>query len=269
MACRDNSGYTAVSNQMIHYLCTCRLGKEAYTSHRYAYVQTSNNKSQTLCDPTRMLTTMTCQSDSNVLRGLFRFINFFLKDAISALIVSENAGLDDGSSVVLLAANEPPDYSGKNDCGQEDDGVIHIIAGDWSNSWEEEDDGDKRSPDDGPNIDDFTVFAHMPRAWFEFVEHDLADNWDAIRPIKTNSTDVEYAKNGCVASQSNQVEGNAPENSDPNGIQWDSGTGLNLDPQFGSWNQSIAAECKKSSSQGLGCREADELQDDKGANCEE
>lgn len=137
--------------------------------------------------------------DRDVVRGLlWLVVHFLFEDVVSALVVADNAGLDDWAGVVLPTADEPPCRRGNEDCDQENDSVVHVVACDWANSWEEKDDGNKQSPDDGPDVDNLAVFTHVPWTRLEFVEHDLAHNWDAIRPIQTDSADVEYSENSLV-----------------------------------------------------------------------
>jgi len=109
----------------------------------------------------------------------------------------------------------------------------------------------------------------MPWAWLELSEGHLADDWDNITPIKSNSADVEDTRDSGVRSETDQVDGNAEENTNPNGIKRSSGLRIDLDPDVGEWQEAISGESKDSSAQGLHSSEADEFDDDKSADREE
>ena len=84
----------------------------------------------------------------------------------------------------------------------------------------------------------------MPWARFEFAEHDFAEDGNAIAPVKCNGADVEDTSDGCVRSESDQVDGNAPEHRKPHGVNGSSSMPVDDGPDAGAWNESIARKRK-------------------------
>ena len=84
----------------------------------------------------------------------------------------------------------------------------------------------------------------MPRAPFEFAKREFADDGNAVAPVKCNGTDIEDASDGCVGSKSDQVDGNAPEDGNPDGVDGCSGVPIDLGPDSGAWNKSVSRKCK-------------------------
>jgi len=91
----------------------------------------------------------------------------------------------------------------------------------------------------------------MPRAWLEFAKDHFADDRNTIAPVERNCTDVEDTGDGCVGSEPDQVNGNAPEDGDPDGVNRCSGSSVHDRPDTGAWDESIARERKKCTGESL------------------
>ena len=57
----------------------------------------------------------------------------------------------------------------------------------------------------------------MPRAWFELVENELADDWNAVAPVERDCADVENPCDCCVRAEADEIDGDAPKDSNPDG----------------------------------------------------
>ena len=91
----------------------------------------------------------------------------------------------------------------------------------------------------------------MPRAWREFAEDDFAENGNAIAPVQRNCTDVEDTSDGRVGSKSDQIDDNAPEHGDPDGVDGSPSPSVDDGPDPGAWNEAIARERKNCTSERL------------------
>lgn len=47
------------------------------------------------------------------------------------------------------------------------------------------------------------------------MKEELADDWNAVRPVKTDGADVEDSRDGRVAAQSNEVDQDAKKGVEP------------------------------------------------------
>jgi hypothetical protein len=72
--------------------------------------------------------------------------------------------------------------------------------------WEQEDDGHKGGPDASPRVDEGACLAEMPWAPLELAVEELAEDWDAVRPIQADGTNVENGRDGDVAAQTDEVD---------------------------------------------------------------
>lgn len=178
-------------------------------------------------------------------------------------------GFDKRARVEFLAANEPVDTCTEEDEGQENNGVVHVIGSDWSDGWEDEDDTDEECPDAGPGIDKDAPFAHVPWTRFEFAKSHLAEDGDDIRPIKCDGAYIKHTRDGNIGPESDQIDGDAPEDTDPDCVQWSSSEAVDLGPDVREGNQAIAGIGKHGAAQRLRGSKADELQDDERRDREE
>lgn len=75
----------------------------------------------------------------------------------------------------------------------------------------------------------------MPWSRFEFAKRKLAEDWDDIGPVKGNSTDVEDSSDGDVGSETDEVNGDAEEYRNPDGVDGGSRQAIDLGPNVGKW----------------------------------
>lgn len=91
----------------------------------------------------------------------------------------------------------------------------------------------------------------MPRSWRELAKYDFAEDGNAVAPVECDRTDVKDTGDGCVGSESDQINHDAPEYRDPNGVKGCSGPPVDDGPDPGAWNESIARERKDCTSERL------------------
>ena len=125
--------------------------------------------------------------------------------------------LNQRTSIILPATGIPPDQRRDQDRRHEHDGPVHILTRNRADGWQEEDDTDEESPGAGPDVDDIPKFAHVPGARLELAEDDLAEDGDTVRPVERDGGDIEYTRDSGVGTEANQVDGDAPEDAEPNG----------------------------------------------------
>ena len=95
----------------------------------------------------------------------------------------------------------------------------------------------------------------MPWPGDELSEGKLAENGDAIRPIESNGTDIEDTGNSRVGAETDQVDDDAPEDGDPDGVQRSAGQGVDLGPDVGEGQEAVTGEGEDGTAEGLlrGC----------------
>ena len=109
----------------------------------------------------------------------------------------------------------------------------------------------------------------MPRTWLETATNELADDGDAVRPVQSNGTDVEDGRNGDVGTESDQVDGGAEDDRQPDGNDRGVGALVNDLPVLGSWEQTIAREGEDGTGQRLNGNHADGVDDEESAHSED
>lgn len=108
----------------------------------------------------------------------------------------------------------------------------------------------------------------MPRPGLEAAKDDLAEDGDAVAPVEGNGADVEDAQDSRVAAQADEVNGNTPEDGDPDCIERGTGAPVDLGPDVAKGEEAVARKGKDGAPKSLRGCEADELQDDEGADGE-
>ena len=180
-----------------------------------------------------------------------------------------NLSLDDRSCIELATTDVPPDHGAQEDESQENNGVVHVVRRDRSDRWQDENDGHEKGPDASPAVDEEGELAQMPWTRLEFVPDDLASDRDDVGPVEGDSAYVENTCDRNVRAQGNEVDGDAPEDADPDCIQRCSRESVDLGPNFGEGNELVAGEGEHGSRQCLCCGPADELENEEGGNGEE
>jgi hypothetical protein len=118
-------------------------------------------------------------------------VHLLLKNRLTAVIILDDLGLDDRASVEASTTNEPVQDGGDENRNKEHNRVVHVVAGNWAESGEEEDDGDERGPAAGPDVDQVAESAHVPGTRLEAAENNFAKDGDAVGPVETDGADVE------------------------------------------------------------------------------
>ena len=174
--------------------------------------------------------------------------------------------LDQRARIPLPATGVPPHQRGQQDRRQKDDRPVHVLARHGPDGRQQEDDTDKQRPSARPDVHENAVLAHVPGSRLEAAEHDLAEDGDAVRPVERDSRDVEHASDGRVRAEADEVDRNAPEDGDPDGEDGGAGALVDLGPVLRPGDELVAGEGEEGAGQRLGRGEADELQDDEGAD---
>lgn len=126
----------------------------------------------------------------------------------------------------------------------------------------------------------------MPWARFEPSERHLADNRNAIAPVQGNGSGGEHTNDGCVGTETDQIDSDATKHTDPYRVEWRLRPGVDLDPDTGKGDEAISREGEQGAPKGLlgpprqlkfesrikagGTHHAGkshEFDDEKGANC--
>ncbi len=76
------------------------------------------------------------------------------------------------------------------------------------------------------------------------AEYHLADDRDAVAPVKGDSSDVEDTCDGSIGAQTDEVDGDAEEDGDPDGVKRGIGQSIDFGPDVRKGNQAIAGEGK-------------------------
>ena len=195
-------------------------------------------------------------------------LSLFVVTAATArrVLAFNNVGLDEGPSVEALAVNPPINCSKNQNASQECNGIIHIPCCDRTRGGHDEDDGNEEGPDACPSIDQVAEFAHIEGAWLEFLGKDLEENGNAVRPVQCDCRDVEDAGDGSIGTETDKVDGDTEGDADPDGVERNLRVAVDLGPDAAQREEPIAGEGEEGAAQGLGCGEADELDDDEGAD---
>lgn len=130
----------------------------------------------------------------------------------------------------------------------------HIISCHRHDGWEEEDDADEGCPATSPDVDELARLAKMPRPSLELVEEELADDRDAVGPVKRNGTEVEDGRDSDVAPQPDQVDQNADDCVQPHSKHRRVRLLPDLVPDAGAGQELVASESPDRARAGLqGC----------------
>ena len=70
----------------------------------------------------------------------------------------------------------------------------------------------------------------MPWTRGELSKQKLAQNGDAVAPVQRNGTHVEDTGNSSIRTKTDQIDGDAEKDRDPDGVQWCSGHWVDFCP---------------------------------------
>lgn len=147
--------------------------------------------------------------------------------------------------------------------------TVHVRRSDGQDGWHDEDDGNEERPDASPGTDEWADdWTKVPWARLELSKDQTAEDWNTITPVQGDGSDVEDTGDGSVGSETDEVDGNAPEDGDPDSKDWGAGQWEDLNPDVGEWQEVVTAEGEDSASERLHGSEGDELDDDEGADGE-
>lgn len=181
-------------------------------------------------------------------------------------IFALNGSLLEWTSIELLPSHIPIHHGTQHDECHEHNCIVHGLTSHRSGRREEEDNRSECGPDHGPEVNGSGEFTHVPWARLEAVPEKFAHNGDHVGPVKRDGGDVEDTLNSGVATETDQVDGNAPEDGDPHSIQRGTSRCVHFAPNKGEGQEAITGEGEDGTAKSLGGSEADELQQDKGAN---
>ena len=130
----------------------------------------------------------------------------------------------------------------------------------------DENDGNEQCPETSVGVDGLAKFAQMPGTGDEGVGDDLAEDGNAITPVEGDGGDVEDTLDGGLGAEGDEVDGDTPEDGDPDGEDRSAGQWEDLGPEVREGQEAIAREGEDGATERLHSGEADELDDDEGAD---
>lgn len=65
----------------------------------------------------------------------------------------------------------------------------------------------------------------MPWSLLELAENHFAEDWNTVTPVQSDGRDVEDTENSGIRAETDEVDGNAPEDGDPDGQDRGAGHG--------------------------------------------
>lgn len=154
--------------------------------------------------------------------------------------------------------------------GTEPGRETYVGRGDGHVGWQDKDDADEEGPQARPDVDEPGQRAHVPRTGGEVArEQKLAYDGDTVAPVQGDGADGEHTRDGGVGSKTDQVDGDAEKDRDPDGVERSAGPGGDLDPDVGEGQHTVTGEGEDGTAESLHGCEGDELDDDQGSNGEE
>ena len=154
-------------------------------------------------------------------------------------------------SIKIPSPDIPIDDCKKYNQSQKRNRVVHRQRCDRPHGWQDEDDGHEQSPQHCPCIDEDTRFTHVPWARLKLAKDHFTDDRDAIAPVEGDGGDIEDTGNGGVGAETDEVDGDAEEDGDPDGIEGSAGQGVDLCPNAGEGDEAVAGEGKEGTCLGL------------------
>lgn len=109
----------------------------------------------------------------------------------------------------------------------------------------------------------------MPRPGLKPPKNNFTENRDTVTPIQRDCRDVEDAQDSRVGSETDEIDGDAPEDADPDCQDGSAGEGHDGGPEVGEWYQAIPRESKDGAAEGLHGGEGDEFDDHESAEGED
>ncbi len=105
------------------------------------------------------------------------------------------------------------------------------ISRDRQSSRHNKDDRDEKRPDASPDVNERAELPQVPRTTFELAERKFADDRDAVAPVQRDGADVEDTRDGRVGAETDEIDGDAPEDGDPDREDRGTGQGQDLSPE--------------------------------------
>lgn len=148
----------------------------------------------------------------------------------TAIAFALNGSLLERADVELLSSHKPIHHSTQQDKRHKHNRIIHGLPGNRSGGGEEEDNRNKHGPDHSPQVDGSGEFAHVPWTRLEAIPEEFAHDGDDVGPVESDGGDVEDTLDSGVATETDQIDSNAPEDREPHGIQGSTGLGIHFAP---------------------------------------
>ena len=106
----------------------------------------------------------------------------------------------------------------------------------------------------------------MPWSGLEAAAQELANDWNTVGPVKSDSANVEDGGDGNVRSKSDQVDSCAPEYGEPNSDDWSVGARVDDLPVLGARKETVAREGKDGTGKSLNGDDAERVENDESAD---
>ena len=109
----------------------------------------------------------------------------------------------------------------------------------------------------------------MERPPLELAVEHFANDWDTIRPIQRNGREVENGGDGGVRAQRDQIDEDARDGEEPDGVDRSIGPLVNFVPDSRKGQHFVAGVGPDGSGTGLNGRHGGEVEDETGGHSEE
>lgn len=189
--------------------------------------------------------------------------------------------LDPRPNIVVSASGIPISDGESSDGSHEEDNVVHLkakLASQEDSRWEWKpayvlsrhrsnrrhnvNDGDKRRPNNSPNINRQAHCTKMERSALEFAILHLADNWNAVRPVQSNGSEIENSTDSNVRPETDQIDQDTGDAEQPDSVDGSIGCLVDLVPEAGTWQHLVTRKGPDGPGTGLNCSHSGKIQDE-------
>ena len=147
--------------------------------------------------------------------------------------------------------------------------MSYVLRSHGPNGGHDVDDRDKCRPNDSPDVDRQARPPEMEGPSFEFPVFHFADDGDTVRPIQSNSRQVEDGRNGGVRAQTDQIDEHARDGEEPDRVNRGVGTLVDLVPDSRQGQHFVAGVRPDGAGAGLNGRHGREIEDEASGHGEE
>lgn len=145
----------------------------------------------------------------------------------------------------------------------------HVLGLDGENGRHDVNDRHEGRPDDGPAVDPHARFPEVEGPWLEAAVGEFADDGDAVGPVEGDGREVEDGADGGVRAQSDEVDQDAADHEEPDGVEGGVGRRVDLVPDPAEGEHFVAGVGPDGAGAGLDGGHGGEVEDEEGGDGEE